>query len=165
MFANTIRKPFAGKPMEIGDIDFERILFIGIGNRDKGDDAIGPVMIDYLMTKGFPNVIDAGTVPENYTGQILQYSPQTLLVFDAVDFGGKPGEWKLFQPEELAGDGFSTHNASLSLFCSYIEQSIPVRIVILGMQPMTLEFEKGLSPAVAEATEKLIRVLNRHFNN
>ena len=151
--------------MNIQDIDFERVLFLGIGNRGRGDDAIGPVMIDYLMTKGFPNVIDAGTVPENYTKQIIGFSPKTLLIFDALHFGEKAGAWRLFSPDELEEGGFSTHNASLALFCRYLVESSPMQIIILGIQPKSIEFENGLSPELAESAEKLIKILNRHFNN
>ena len=151
--------------MKIEDFGRERILFLGIGNRDRQDDGIGPVLIDLLMTKGFPNVVDAGAVPENYTGRIIEYSPLTLIIFDALNFGGKPGDWNIFRPDELEEEGFSTHTASLSVLCKYINQSIPVSIYILGIQPGSIGEGNGLSAELEQAADALIRQLNKHFNH
>jgi hydrogenase 3 maturation protease len=53
----------------IGDLPPEKIVFVGVGNRFRGDDAAGPVIIDMLADR-VPHAIDAGPSPENATGAI-----------------------------------------------------------------------------------------------
>ena len=142
--------------MNLDEIAVGRVLIVGIGNRQRGDDGVGPVLIDKLSSAGFTNILDVGTVPENYTKFIIQYCPDTIILADALSFGGRPGDWKIFTPDECNEYGFSTHNASLSLFASYIQQNIPARIFILGIQPATTEFQAGLSPELEQTVCQLV---------
>jgi len=142
--------------MNLYEIVDGRVLFIGIGNRQRGDDGVGPVFIDKLSSAGLTNVLDVGTVPENYTKYIIKYRPDTIILIDALSFGGKPGSWKIFTPEECNEYGFSTHNASLNLFASYIRQYIPAKIFLLGIQPATTEFNVGLSPELEQSVCRLV---------
>jgi len=146
--------------MNLDEIAVGRVLIIGAGNRQRRDDGIGPVLIDKLSSAGFTNILDVGTVPENYTKFIIQYLPDTIILVDALSFGGQPGDWKIFTPDECDEYGFSTHNASLSLFASYIQQNIPARIFILGIQPATTEFQAGLSPELEQTVYKLVSTLS-----
>lgn len=142
--------------MNLDEIAVGRVLIVGIGNRQRGDDGVGPVFIDKLSSAGFTNILDVGTVPENYTKYIIQYRPDTIILVDALSFGGKPGSWKIFTPEECDEYGFSTHNASINLFASYIRQYIPAKIFLLGIQPATIEFKAGLSPELEQSVCRLV---------
>ena len=63
-------------------------IILGIGNMLKGDDWAGPLVCEQLATaKISAELIDAGTVPENYIQRIIKKAPRTLLVIDAIDFG------------------------------------------------------------------------------
>lgn len=142
--------------LNLDEIAVGRVLIIGIGNRQRGDDGVGPVLIDKLSSAGFTNILDVGTVPENYTKFIIQYCPDTIILVDALSFGGLPGNWKIFTPDECNEYGFSTHNASLDLFASYIRRYIPVKIFLLGIQPATIEFKVGLSPELEQSVCQLV---------
>ncbi|MHC4292856.1 MAG: hypothetical protein ACYSTX_01070, partial [Planctomycetota bacterium] len=50
-------------------------LFIGIGQVLKGDDAIGPLLVEKLKGKISADIIEAGTVPENYIQPIVKKAP------------------------------------------------------------------------------------------
>lgn len=99
-------------------------LIIGIGNRLKGDDGAGCFVCQQLKDIIGQNVIDAGTVPENYIGPIIEKRPDVLLVIDAIDFGGSAGAMNIFTPEELSSGAFSTHTLSPRLFVDVVCQSI-----------------------------------------
>jgi len=146
--------------MSLDRIDVGRVLIIGVGNRQRGDDGVGPVLIDRLSSAGFTNILDAGTVPENYTKYIVQYCSDTIIIVDALSFGRQPGEWKIFTPDECNEYGFSTHNASLSLFASYIRQNIHAKIFIIGIQPATTEFHIGLSLELEQSVRQLVKELS-----
>ena len=146
--------------MNLDKIAVGRVLIVGIGNRQHADDGVGPVLIDKLSSAGFTNILDVGTVPENYTKFIIQCLPDTIILVDALSFGGQPGDWKIFTPDECNEYGFSTHNASLSLFASYIRQNIPAKIFILGIQPATTDFKVGLSPELEQTVCKLVNALS-----
>ena len=70
-------------------------LIMCIGNREGGDDAIGPYIADKLKDSDI-NVIDCGTVPENYTGIVKKYNPDKLVIIDAADIGLKSGEFRIY---------------------------------------------------------------------
>jgi len=142
--------------LNLDEIAVGRVLIIGIGNRQRGDDGVGPVLIDKLSSAGFTNILDVGTVPENYTKFIIQYHPDTIILVDALSFGGQPGNWKIFTPDQCSEYGFSTHNASLNLFASYIRRFIPAKIFLLGIQPAKTGFEVGLSPELEQSVAQLL---------
>ena len=145
--------------MNLDEIAVGRVLFIGVGNRQRGDDGVGPVLVEKLSSAGFTNILDVGTVPENYTKFIIQYRPDTIIIIDALSFEGEPGSWKIFTPDECSEYGFSTHNASLNLFASYICQHIPAKIFLLGIQPATTELKEGLSTELEQSVCRLVNIL------
>jgi len=134
-------------------------LIIGIGNRLKGDDGAGCIVCEQLKEIPPGQVIDAGTVPENYIGPIIEKSPDVLVVVDAVDFGGAAGQVRIFKPEELNSAAFSTHSLSPRLFVDVICQSIPLEVYFVGIQPKDITMGEGLSRQVEEAVEVVVEIL------
>ena len=63
----------------------DSIVFVGVGNRLRGDDGIGPVLIDMLRGR-VAHAIDAGIRPENYTSAIKRLKPAVIVFIDAVKF-------------------------------------------------------------------------------
>src|SRR5574342_1091615 len=51
-------------------LEGKRVLILGVGNRLRGDDAVGPLLVEHLQGKVDIPLIDAGEVPENYLGPI-----------------------------------------------------------------------------------------------
>ena len=96
-------------------------------------------------------MIDAGTVPENYIGPIIEKRPEVLVVIDAIDFGGTAGEIEIFKPEELSSAAFSTHTLSPRLFVDVICKSIAVEVWFVGIGPGRTALGEGLSGQVEEA--------------
>lgn len=138
-----------------------RVIFIGIGNMLRGDDAVGVVLAQRLRLE--ISIIDAGITPENYLGKIINLNPEEVWIIDALDFGATPGEYKVFKAEELSSDHlFFTHNFSLELFCEYLKKNIQAVIFILGIQPKSTEFSQRLSEeveiALPEIEKKLIGI-------
>jgi hydrogenase maturation protease len=106
--------------------------------------------------------VDAGVAPENHLEKVVAARPDTLLLVDAADWGGRPGSLRLLAPDASGVGGLSTHALSLDLVAAYWAERLPaVRIHLLAIQPAALEWEAGLSPAVAKTVERLAQCLQR----
>ena len=140
--------------------DFKRILkgkvlLFGIGNTLRGDDALGPVLVEQLMNKINAVCINAEGSPENYTGKVIKEKPDTLVIIDAVHMNLNPGEYRLLVPEDLDDTVFSTHDIPLRMLTDYLRSEIKMDIYILGIEPQQLELGRKMSPEVRR-TIKLI---------
>ena len=132
-----------------------KICVIGIGNRLKGDDAAGPELIGRITGRSRFHCLDTGVAPENYLEKIVRIKPDTILLVDAMDFGGEAGDSRLFSADQITGGGLSSHALSLRMTCDYLQQRISAHIFILGIQPSQVNMNSPLSEAVRAAVEKL----------
>lgn len=132
------------------------VVVIGMGNRLRSDDGIGSIVAEQLHTRGTVTVFDAGVNLENYHGKIVALQPDRLIIVDAVDFGGSPGEIRILPARTIETVNlFSTHNVSISLFIHYVQSAISADIIILAVQPKSLVFGETLSPEVAQAARTI----------
>ena len=94
------------------------LTVIGIGSRLRGDDAVGPLLIDKLAEQANSQLelIDAGS---DALG-ILEYldGRQDVIIIDACRMGRKPGTLVTFDPAQvdliLDGDPLSLHGLGLA---------------------------------------------------
>ena len=141
-----------------------RTLIVGIGNILKADDGTGPLVCEQLgRAKVCADLIDAGTVPENYIQPIIKKAPQNLLVIDAIDFGASPGTIKIFEPEQLNSHTISTHTLSPRLFVDMVCQNIKLDVYFVGIQPAQIQLGQSVSKQVSQAIQKLCRALTDIF--
>ena len=75
-----------------------RVCVLGIGNRLRRDDGAGSLLAAALAEQEGAAVLDAGTVPENYLEKVAGSNPDTVVIVDAIDFDGAPGEIRLLEP-------------------------------------------------------------------
>ena len=141
-----------------------KTIIVGIGNTLKGDDGAGPLICEQLRKAGIAaDVIDAGTVPENYIQPIVKKAPQNLLVIDAIDFGVSPGEISIFRPEQLSSLVISTHILSPRHFVDMIRQDADVDAYFIGIQPAQTRLGESVSAEVADAIQCLVGTLAEIF--
>ena len=139
-----------------------RVCIVGVGNRLRRDDGVGPLVVDALTERtGAAALIDAGDVPENYLERVVGTEPDTVLFVDAVDLRAAPGTAELIGVEAIRATGVSTHAASLALCADYIAGRTGASVALLGIQPADIHLGTGLSPAVAGAAAGLSEVLCR----
>ena len=94
-------------------------LVMCIGNRDGGDDAIGPYIADKLKDKSMDFIVlDCSTVPENFTSVVKRYKPRNLIIIDAAEMGLNPGEMRIVQKEKIGAMHISTHDIPISIYFS-----------------------------------------------
>jgi hydrogenase maturation protease len=127
-----------------------RVCFMGLGNVDGGDDGFGVRMAESLARAGVPDVVIAGTAPEQWAGRCADTGFDHLVFLDAVDFGAAPGSVVFLNSQEMAArfPQISTHNISLGMLAKYIESGGMTRVWLLGAQPLSLKPAPALSPAI-----------------
>lgn len=146
-----------------------RTMIIGIGNDMRADDGVGCWIARQLMGKTSIPVIDAGEIPESYLDKIRSYQPDCVLLIDAVDMGAEAGSIAVLDssklPEVLP---ISTHRLSVKLLADYIAHEVGAQVLLLGIQPKTIEFGAPMSEEVREAAETVVSyidVISRSVNS
>ncbi|MBT8058689.1 MAG: hydrogenase 3 maturation endopeptidase HyCI [Gammaproteobacteria bacterium] len=137
-----------------------RAAVLGIGNRLWGDDGAGSRLAAKLEDRDGRRVIDGGAVPENHLRAVAESNPNAILLIDAADFGGRPGECRLLSAEELAGQqSLSTHAGSPRLLAEYLHQRTGARVALLAIQPASNGQGDRLSAEVARTVARLAEAL------
>ena len=150
----------------------ERVIVLGVGNRDRGDDGAGNQVIDFLEKQlpldKVPNfravwLIDAGNTPEDFTADIVRYKPTKIIIVDAAKMGEKPGSLKKIPVEVIPEKSLSTHNLSLKVLSGIWQKITGTKIEFLGIEPKNMDYTTSLSNeakrAVQEAAEEILNVL------
>jgi hydrogenase 3 maturation protease len=137
----------------------KKAVILGIGNPMRGDDGLGPALVERLQGKTNAILIDGGEVPENYLGPIEAAKPEVVLIVDAADLQASPGDVALIEIDQLAKTGISTHNASLGLFASVVQRLTGADILVLAVQPMFNSFGTPLSDAVRRTLDWIEQAL------
>ena len=132
MAGDTVK---SGVPEFRGGVLSGSVSILGVGNQYRGDDGVGSLIAQRLAGRVSAQVIDAGAVPENYLEKIARSHPDTVLVVDAVDFGGKAGEWRLLDPVAIAQSGLSSHALSLRMVANYLSARTQAQVALLAIQP------------------------------
>ena len=143
----------------LGHLLSQKTVIVGIGNDMRGDDAFGPMVVERLRGRVRADLIDAGVSPENCLGKLSALKPRVVLLVDAVDFDGAPGDMALLDPAKLETTSFSTHASSLALLERFLSTEGVTRIALLAVQPKNWQFGDAVSDEVAAAVEKVIGLI------
>lgn len=121
----------------------------------KGDDGLGPALIERLKGKVKAVCIDAGNSPENYGGKIAKESPDTILLVDAIHLDLEPGRYEILKPHDILKSGFTTHDISPRMFIKYLESQTKADIYLLGIQPQNISLGGEMSETVKKTLDKI----------
>jgi hydrogenase 3 maturation protease len=134
-------------------------LVLGVGNRSRGDDAAGSALTARLAGRLQVPVLDASDVPENYLGPIEASGADLVVLVDAADFGGKPGDLAVLELAQLGADNFATHAGSLSLLLKAIPAAKRPEAFLLAIQPRS----NCLGAPISEPVHRSMQILERVF--
>ncbi len=129
-----------------------RVCVLCVGNRDRGDDGAGPALAERLLARGATRCFDGGTAPENRLEAVVRERPDVVLLVDAAEYGGAPGEVRLADPADCAG-GTSTHAPSLALAAAYLRARCGAEVRLLAIQAGTVAPGRTLSGPVRAAVD------------
>jgi len=127
-----------------------RVVLVGVGRAESGDDGFGPEVIRLLRGRTDATLIDAGVAPENILGQVVAARPQTVLFVDAADMAAAPGALALLAVDDQTAPG--THGLSLQILVQFIMAQARCRSHLLAVEPAP-GAGPALSPAVRAAAE------------
>jgi hydrogenase maturation protease len=147
------------------------VLILGLGNPLRGDDGVGPRVIEALNECGLPEgatALDAGTGGLDLLHVLEGW--EWAVIVDAADVGREPGRYVRFTPKEAqlveSADGFSLHNAGLAealALADAVGQPLP-ELVIFGVQPEKVGWGEGLSEAVEAALSDIVNAVLNEVN-
>jgi len=143
-----------------------KIAVLGCGSPLRGDDAAGFHIAERLSgLHGNARAFCGSSAPENFTGEIKRFFPDTLLVIDAADIAQPPGTVAIIPPENVTGATFSTHMLPLKVMLEYLGRETGCRILLLGIQGASLEFSTEMTPVVAAAVDTVVSALLNLLEN
>ena len=141
------------------------LKIIGLGNILRGDDGIGPVVIDELRNRNLTlplQIINAGADAFSILDELLSHQP--LVIIDCARMGKQPGalvKFKLTQStlhraEKIVSlHGFGFHEIY------YLAQQIGqvAECTIIGVEPKSTELNTGLSAEVSANIPRIIQMV------
>lgn len=136
-------------------------LVLGIGTAWCGDDAAGPLVCGQTSA---PYIIDCGDAPERFLGKADDPHVAQVLLVDAMDFGGLPGEVAFCDRGDLVEAAGTTHTTGLAVLARYVSTSFGKPVAVLGIQPGDTRFGAGVSRAVRDAAVRVGAALARNVS-
>ena len=143
-----------------------KISLIGLGNLLLRDEGVGVHAVEALKRKyDFPEevrLLDGGTLGLDLLHLIG--GMDKVLFVDAVDLKKEPGTIAVIGGEDLPSllePKLSLHHVGLSdlLFASGFLGTRPAEIVLIGIQPETLEMGLELSKTIEERFDELLQAV------
>ena len=144
----------------------KRTCIVGIGNFDRADDYAGIAVIEALTSKQFSEkvvIINAGPVPEAFTGVIKRFKPDLLIIIDAALMEEKPGTIRVFTEKDIDEAYMITpHRTSMTMYMKYLRFFLTdLEGIFIGIQPTSLSYGLPLCDEVKKSVTFLARYLNK----
>ena len=138
-----------------------KTAIVCVGNELRADDGAGPAVARLLAGAVPWDVYDTGTAPENFLTKIVKGEPDSVVVVDALHLGAEPGTIRALDPDDLTGQGPSTHGPAPLAFLRLLQAMRPCRCTVLGIQPAGTDFGAPMSPPVRRAVELIASAFRR----
>jgi hydrogenase maturation protease len=140
---------------------------LGVGNVLQQDDGIGVKVLKYLEANFiFPDdveLIDGGTTGAGLDTAI--FGKEWMIVLDALDVSGDPGEVKLICGEDFlskpSGIRMTPHQVGFldQIQLLALEGNGPTHVDLIGVIPKEIDFLPMLSPEVEASMDKVVEML------
>lgn len=146
------KKQLSEKLRNPAPIRDRRVAIVGMGSEVNGDDAAGILIARRLKERltGLDRVLsfETGRSPENAVSQLRKFNPDVVVFIDAADLAEDPGWVAMIDPRTTTGASFSSHSMPFSMILEYLREQLDGEILLLGIQPQTIEFDDNVSRAV-----------------
>jgi hydrogenase 3 maturation protease len=140
-----------------------KVSIAGIGNIIRGDDGLGPKLIELLRARRVnAGLFDCGTAPENYIRPMLKSLCDTLILVDAANMALEPGVAMVLSTDDIANISFSTHSPSPRLFIDLLKMGKEdLNIFVLSVQPKNTALGAPMSEEVLKALNGLAETFSQ----
>ena len=136
-----------------------RVVVLGVGHALRGDDAAGSAVAQALRPRFADRVFDGGQAPENFVGPVRRSEPDTIIIVDAADFGGSPGEIRVAAADDVVGEMTGTHAAPISMLMTLLSEETGACIHLIAIQSKSTSLGGVVCAEVAEAVRGVVAEL------
>ena len=152
------------------------ILVVGLGNRNLGDEGVGPRIIDELLQYRWASQVHLMDLGCDLLSLIsYPHKPQKLIILDAIRAGGTVGTIYLFDYDQLETTGAEMSSAhqipalsALGLLREICPNLTDCEIIIIGIEPKIMALGADLSERIAASVADVVKLvrdeLSGHFS-
>lgn len=147
-----------------------RCVVVGLGNPDRGDDAVGSVVAGLVAGSHLPDVMVVAH--EDPTGLIdLWTGAEVAVVVDAVRSGASPGTLVVVEAGQGAGvladrawertgrGGSHAFGLAAAVELARALHRLPPRLVLVGVEAASFEHGEPISAPVADALDGVVEAV------
>ncbi len=136
----------------------QRILVVGLGNLLLADDGVGVHAVRELSRSRRRGVTVAEVGTAVLDALHLFERADRVLAIDAMQAGGPPGQIYSFSLEDAENphSKVSLHDFGLRSIFEFLNTPRRPEILVLGVEPQTIDYGLDLSPAVRAALPRLL---------
>ena len=137
---------------------------VGIGNRERGDDAVGPEVASRIARLGLPG-LDVVVYAEPLALVEHLASHDDVVVVDATGPRGRPGTVDVLRvgtaPLHRPPPAFGSHGLGVAdaVELARALDRLPERLTVVGVQGWTFDVGAGLSAEVEAALDEAVRAV------
>jgi hydrogenase maturation protease len=140
-----------------------RILIIGVGSEERGDDGVGLLVARAMGAKNLPHTTvlqesgEGGALLEAWKGA------DVVILIDAVSSGAAPGALHRFDaqaqsiPAKLFRYSSHTFGVAEAVELARALHQLPSRMIVFGIEGKAFETGIGLSPEVVDTARTVVR--------
>jgi hydrogenase maturation protease len=147
------------------------VKIIALGNRLRGDDGIGPVVIEKLKKKNLEGeftLLDAGSDAFAVLEHLIEDDP--IIIIDCARMGKQPGEFVSMNMDSdklrIAEKSISLHGFSLAEVIQLAQNTGDItQGRIIGIEPEAIEFNTGLSLVLQNKLNKITNFVIEEANH
>jgi len=146
-------------------VNSNNIIFVGLGNRNRGDDAAGLKLIDDLEHINPGLFISEEKGIESIILRIIGGEKNQKIIFiDACDLNASPGDITFMRLENINDNRISSHRLPISTLISLLKNK-GKSAYLLGIQPFSLKFGNGISGSVESTLRELEDIIRKNLKN
>jgi hydrogenase 3 maturation protease len=147
----------------------KKVAILGIGAQFLTDDAIGLAIAEKLQLlyhhKKNVKIYMGYTAPENLTGEIKKFHPDSLIMLDAADLGEEPGAVRIVDLTNTDAMSFTTHKLPIKFTAEYLAMETGCKCIMIGVQPKCVTDGCVLTPSVCSAVDKVAGLMKKSLDN
>lgn len=145
-------------------------VIIGVGNYLMGDEGAGIHAIQKLRSTHLTDhceIVDGGTA--GFSLLHIIEDRDLAIIIDCADFGGAPGEMRIFDPDDLRREetraaGLHATDILTVLDLARASGSYPQKVIIIGIQSGKIGMGTKLSAKVESALDGIETLLKKHIS-
>ena len=145
--------------------DEKPMTIIGLGNMLRRDDGVGVYVASKLKSllrgvRGVEVIVAEDRV--DYAAKELErINPSLIIVIDAMEFHGIPGEIRVLRLEDVEEPYAYTHRIPMKTIFKLMGIEAPTYVI--GIQVASRDFGEGLSGEVKAAGDEVVEFLTKLF--